>query len=579
MKNTMKFIAATALALFTLSCSHFDEMSKNPYALETAPAEAYVHPIMFKTQYNLISVFRGTTVFLSQYAAMTNSEVSSRVIGNYNIPEGTSDDVWTGLYIQYGDAMAMYDQAVKEKNDKIKAVALILRSFLITQLTDTYGDIPFKDAGLLSLRNEEGQYTTRYDSQKEIYKAVVVMLETANSLLAKDEEDNPGFKAACDKTYLGVYEKWRRFGNSLYARVLMRIGMKVIEEDGGLLETGDETVGAVSIPRKLSELYSCFVSGSGDYPMMRSREDRPMIQFSDQNETEHTPFYSTTSGNWNTVAVCDVLTRRMLSTVQKVDENGIVYYESVLSTKGGHREDPRYDCWWRKVHGMPNQMIGSDVTKFLATHLSGSGNSVIGRMVYGKNAGSGITGKVYDLQNAPYYPLMQYSELLFIFAEAGARGWISSISSFGNYFPIIRQAVLESILEWNPYVTEESDEVVEYLTYVLSEEEYSGKALDSDNALEAILTQKWLGTFFIGIESWCDYRRTGYPLLRTDGPAAGNDHILPTRMRYPSDEQYRNTVYYKEAVDGWLGGTNNIQTDVWWADTQESKAIRLLGRI
>jgi hypothetical protein len=85
--------------------------------------------------------------------------------------------------------MAMYDQAVKEKNDKIKAVALILRSFLITQLTDTYGDIPFKDAGLLSLRNEEGQYTTRYDSQKEIYKAVVVMLETANSLLAKDEED------------------------------------------------------------------------------------------------------------------------------------------------------------------------------------------------------------------------------------------------------------------------------------------------------------------------------------------------------------------------------------------------------
>lgn len=579
MKKIMKYNAILALTLLSLSCSKFDEMSKNPYALETAPAESFVHPIMFKTQYNLISVFRGTTVFLSQYAAMTNSEVSSRVIGNYNIPEGTSDDIWTGLYLQYGNAMAMHEQAVKEKNDKIKAVALILRSFLITQLTDTYGDIPFKEAGLLSLREGDGKYTTRYDSQKEIYKSVVCMLETANLLLSQDVDEVPSFNAICDKTYGGNYEQWRRFGNSLYARVLMRIGMKVIEEDGGVLDTGDETVGSISITRKLSELYSCFLSGAGDYPMMRSREDRPMIPFSDQNETEHTPFYTTTSGNWNTVAVCDVLTRRMLSTVQKVDENGIVYYESVLSTKGGHREDPRYDCWWRKVHGMPNQMIGSDVTKFLATHLSSQGNSVIGRMTYGRNAGSGITGRVYDLQNASYYPLMQYSELLFIFAEAGARGWVSSISAFGNYLPLIRKAVLESILEWNPYVTEESDEVVEYLTYVLSEEEYSGKALDSDNALEAILTQKWLGTFFIGIESWCDYRRTGYPLLRTDGPAAGNDHILPTRMRYPSDEPYRNTEYYNEAVNGWLGGTNNIQTDVWWADTQESKAIRLLGRI
>lgn len=577
MKKIMKYNAILALALLSLSCSKFDEMSKNPYALETAPAESYVHPIMFKTQSNLISVFRGTTVYLSQYAVMTNSEVSSRVIGNYNIPEGTSDDIWTGLYLQYGNAMAMYDQAVKEKNDKIKAVALILRSFLITQLTDTYGDIPFKEAGLLSLREGDGNYTTRYDSQKEIYKSVVSMLLTANQLLKIDETEEPSFSAICDKTYNGSYDKWRRFGNSLLARVLMRIGMKVMEEDGGALDLGDEW-GSVSISTLLSELYSCYESGGGEYPVMQSRDDRPMIPFSDQNETEHTPFYTMTSGNWNTVAVCDVLTRRMLSTTKKVDANGITYYESVLASQGGHQEDPRYDCWWRKVHGMPNQMVGSDVTKFLATHLSNAGNSVIGRMVYGKNAGSGITGKVYDLQNAPYYPLMQYSELPFIFAEAGVRGWVGTASSFGKYMELLRKAVTESILEWNPYVTEDSDEVVNYVNWVLNGELYSGNTFNSDNALEAILTQKWLATFFIGIESWCDYRRTGYPLLRTDGPAAGNNHILPTRMRYPSDEPYRNTVYYEEAVNGWLGGSNNIQTDVWWAATQESRDTRLLGR-
>ena len=76
-----------------------------------------------------------------------------------------------------------------------------------------------------------------------------------------------------------------------------------------------------------------------------------------------------------------------------------------------------------------------------------------------------ITQKIYDLKNADYYPMMQYSELYFIFAEAGARGWISSASGIGAYLALLRQGVTESILEWNPYVTAESAEVVDYVNY------------------------------------------------------------------------------------------------------------------
>ncbi len=572
-----RITTAIILALTLASCSKFDEMSKNPYALYDAPAEAFVHPIMFKTQYSLVSIFRGTTVFLSQYGVQTNSEVSSRVIGNYNIPEGTSDDAWTTLYLQYGNAMMMYDKALKEENGPMQAVALILRSFLITQITDTYGDVPFTEAGLLTLSETGEKYTTAYDSQKDIYRSVICMLEEANQLLAQSEVKH--FSAVCDKTFNGDLDKWRRFGNSLYARVLMRIGMKVIEDDGGALQL-DETWGSVTIKNKLSELYECFQTGGGEYPVMRSRDDRPLIPFSDQNETEHSPFFTLTSGNWNMVAVCDVLTRRMLDCTEQTDSDGQVYYKYLPSTSGGHREDPRYDCWWRKTNGMPNQMIGSAVTKFINSdeHKSAAGNSLIGRMVYGKDYPSAITQKVYDLQNAPYYPLMNYSELYFIFAEAGVRGWVNAAAGIGAYMELLRKGVVESILEWNPYVNEESMEVVEYVNHVTNGELYSGSTLNSDNALEAILTQKWLSSFFIGIESWCDYRRTGYPIFKTNGPAAGNDQILPTRLRYPSDEPYRNAALYQEVLDRWLGGTNNIQTDVWWADTRESKAIRLLGR-
>ena len=584
------FVVIAALLTLGTGCAKFDDMSRNPYALYDAPSEAFVHPIMFKTQYNNINVFRSLTAPLMQYGVSTSSEVSSRVVDNYNIPESSTDDVWSSLYLQWGNAMTMYDKAVKEDDEAMQAVALILKSYLITQITDTYGEVPFKEAGALVLTDNEGAYSTSYDTQKDIYRGVICMLEDANEMLAATEKT--AFSAVCDKVYDGNFEKWRRFGNSLYARVLMRIGMKVMEEDGGLLELGDDKWEAVAISQKLGELYGSFSSGQGDYPQMRSRDDRPLVPFSSINETEHTPFYTMTSGNWNTIAVSDVLVRRMLATTEHVDSDGITYYKYVpspynVNSPGTARvEDPRYDCWWRKANGMPVHLLSDARTRYLDSddHKSAAGNSVVGRMVRGVNPTTGkpepsaITGKVYDLQNASYYPAMQYSELLFIYAEAGARGWVNSLAGLSAYTNKLREGITESILEWNPYVTAESPMVVDYVNYCVGEELYSGKKFGSENALEVILTQKWLSQFFIGIESWCDYRRTGYPLLRTDGPAAANDRILPTRMRYPSDELYRNPQAYPEALDRWLGGKDNNKTDVWWASTAESYQNRLKGR-
>lgn len=566
------------------SCTKdFDGMSENPYALVTAPAEEYVHPAVFKTQSCLIDLYRGTISLLVQHAVSTNSEIASRVVDNYHIADVTAAGPWQKLYLQLGNAEAMLNQALKDEDQEMIAIAYILKSFIILNITDIYGNVPYFEAAQMPLHEEITSYTTKYDDQKDIYRSMVIMLEEANEILGATEKY--GFSAICDKVFDGDFAQWRRFGNSIYARVLMRIGMKVIEEDGGIFELGDDKWEAISVKSKLGELYSCFMNAGGDYPQMRSIDDRPKVPFSTLNETEHTPFFSTTSGNWNVVAVCDVLTRRMLDYTTKVDSQNITYYEYRASSDGGHIEDPRYDCWWRKANGMPTQLFNDQRKTFLDApeHKSNAGNSKIGRMVRGKNANgepepSIITGKVYDLQNADFYPLMQYSELPFIYAEAGARGWIPSISGLGAYLGLFKQGITNSILEWNPYVTADDPDVIAYVNYCAATEKYSGETFNSDNALEAILTQKWLSQFFIGIEPWCDYRRTGYPILKTNGPAADNDCILPTRFRYPTDELYRNPVYYPEAVNGWLGGTDNIQTDVWWADTQESKEIRLLGR-
>ncbi|MBO4595488.1 MAG: SusD/RagB family nutrient-binding outer membrane lipoprotein [Bacteroidales bacterium] len=584
MKKTIYSILIAVLAVSALwSCSNFDDMAKNPYALDepVAPAEGFIHPIMFKTQYNLISIFRNNTIMLMQYGVSINSESASRVIDNYAVPEGTVDDVWTALYPQLGNAMAMYNKAVKENNGPAQAISLILQSFLITHITDTYGDVPFTEAGRFAVSDNLGNYTTAYDTQKSIYCKVVCMLEDANSLLSawqqSDDPDKPKIASVCDLVFGGDLDLWRRFGNSLYARVLMRIAMKVVEEDNGILTLGDDKYGSIGVQSKLGELYACWKDNAGKYPQMNSRDQRPMVHFSAQNEVENTPFYSWTGGNWHSVGACDMMVRQMLDYTESVDNQNITVYKYKASTAGGHAEDPRYDCFWRKAFGMPPHLMSDVRARFVNEHVSSAGNSQIGRLPNGDVA-SGITAKVYNLKNADYYPMMQYSELAFIYAEAGARGWIPVIADILEYQDLLKKGVRESILEWNPYVTETSNEVTSYLDWVLNGKKWSGSKWSAGNALEAILTEKWIASYFMGIESWCDYRRTGYPLLKTNGPAAANDQILPTRMRYPSDEQYRNAVTYKEALDRWLGGENNLQTDVWWASTAESYQNRLKGR-
>ena len=578
MKHKYIILIVAAFAALT-ACDKFEKMSKNPYALETnqGKAESYVQPILYKTEYNLASVFRSLTCHLMQYSISTSSDVTSKIVANYNIPEGTTDDIWSALYIQFGDARKMYEAAVRENSKSMQAVSLILQSMLITLITDAYGDVPFSEAGLISLEGSEvDKYTTRYDEQKEIYRNVIIMLENANKLFSESEDLT--FSNICDWTYNGDLDKWRRFGNALYAKVLNRIAMKVIEEDSGVIEL-DKEWEFVEVRSKLSELYSCFLSGGGTYPTMRGRKDSALVPFDYNNESAHTPFFAITSGNWNMTAACDVLMRRMLDTNEKVDSDGVTYYTWKSPDDGGHAVDPRWDCFYRKVCGAPTQMLSEAQKRFFnsADHKSKAGNSLIGRMPNGVDA-SAITGLIFDLRNAAHYSLMNYSELYFIFAEAGARGYIEDASAIGVYMPLFSQGVTESILEWREDLTADSPEVLDFVDFVGNGELYSGEKFCSDNAVEAILTQKWVSNFFVGIESWCDYRRTGYPLLKTNGPAAENKCILPTRLRYPSDEVYRNTVTYKEALDRWLGGTNNLQTDVWWAQTVESQANRLKGR-
>lgn len=570
------YINRTIAAIFAMSlavsCGTFDELSKNPYALYQAPAESFVQPILFKYGSTSASIFRNTIAPMMQYTVSTNTEQTSKIVGNYNIPESVDDDTWVGLYTQYGNAVYMEKQAEKEDNPAMLGVALILKSLIISTIADTYGNVPYFEAGQITLQQPPYTYTTKYDNLKDIYLDIFCMLEKANRCFADSKSVN--FAALCDYMYNGNVAMWQRFGNALYLRLLNRVGLKAVEESNGALSLPDGSI--ITVSNKMREMYDCWLDKSGNYPMYRSIEDGAFTKFDETEPNLQSPFYSTTSGIWTDGGTaCETLLRAM-SECTEGTKQGKRQEWTYYSVSASNHYDPRHDCFFYKLAGSPTQLRYEDMTDFRDVVVSSAGNSLLARMPSGQagqicNSVCPDKKLTFSLQNPARLPLLPYSEILFIFAEAGARGWIDI--NYFEYVDLWKQAVISNIMEWRTDIT--SPEYFEINQYM----EYISEKINVDNALEQILTQKWIACFFLANEGWNDYRRTGYPLLKTNGPAAENDQILPTRMRYPADELYRNQVNYTEQVNGWLGGSDNMQTDVWWADTAISRELRLKGRL
>ena len=571
MKKYIKYITIVLAAAFvSVSCKSFDDMNKNPYALYETSSESFVQPMIYGVQKQLASCEYGWMGELMQYTINTNFENSAQLTYNYVLSENYTRYMWN-IYPQFGNAQYMLAQARKEcavegqGNPAMIGVALIMRSWIAQLITDTYGNVPYSKAGQIALQGDNFEYTTPYDDQKEIYIDLLRSMEEANACFNKAKEmkaagtlSSINFNVLCDFMYDGDVEKWQRFGNSLYLRILMRVANKAIEESEGIISLGEE-FGDINVKAKINELYDCYLSGAGDYPMMRNIDDSARMQFSSKDSALYTPFYSTTSGNWNGQAACSTLVDWML-----------VNYNS--SNEANCEWDPRYFRYFTKAAGAPSQESREYLREYFDTHISSAGNSTIGRYPKGGYTGTHIG----DLKMDCAYSLLNYDEILFIFAEAGARGWIPM--SQKGYKDIYLEANLQNILQWQigweretDYYTASSPEVINWINYLDNEFNYN-------KAVETIMRQKYVATFWVGIESWADYRRTGYPVLRTNGPAAQNRGILPTRLRYPSTEEFQNAEWYTEAINSWLGGENNMTTDMWWADTQESKAIRRLGR-
>ena len=138
-------------------------------------------------------------------------------IDQYTVSSDVYTSGWQTLYIEsLADYQRIYKLGQESGNTNYQAVAVIMRSWAFSLLTDIYGDIPYKEA-ILGL---EENFLPKYNSQKDVYAGLIAELKTAGESI---NTANTTMPVAGDILFNGDMTKWKKFANSLSLKLLSRM--------------------------------------------------------------------------------------------------------------------------------------------------------------------------------------------------------------------------------------------------------------------------------------------------------------------------------------------------------------------
>ncbi|KAA8484372.1 SusD-like starch-binding protein associating with outer membrane [Arcticibacter tournemirensis] len=365
MKKYILYTLFFILTVSSFSCKDgFKDLSINPNTSEFVLPQALLAPALVDVVAANMNRSRRITNELMQVTVDMGD--SDGKIFRYEIRKSEADYLWNAWYTQLTNFNDIYTGGRDNLSNTYMGIARICQAWIFSMLTDTYGDVPYFNAN----KGREGNITPAFDRQKDIYEDIFTKLEEANQLLDAAEKAKETVLASSDPIYGGSPTKWRRFGNSLYLRLLLRV-------------SGKSEIDAVS---KIKEIVQ---TNSVNYPIMASNDDSAILRWTGVSPLV-TPFVDLRDADWYTPKSASFF-------VDNLVEWG----------------DPRISSWVTMSRG---EYVGIQ-----------SGYPV-------GEAPEGRSSLVTALKSSPLLGnIMNYSELQFILAEAATRGWITTQTAQSFY--------------------------------------------------------------------------------------------------------------------------------------------------
>lgn len=488
--------SVVALAAATLAgCADgLTDLNQNP----NSPADVAA-PLLFSAGVqSVVGRALGSTFFWDYTNAWSQhwAKIQYTNEDRYQLRPEANDAHWSGFYA--GGLLDLH--RVVLKGDSVgqpgwRAQGLVMRTWTIGIVTDTWGDVPYTQAfqGMSSIDGQNAATQPAYDTQETVYRRIFQDLRAANTTLA----GNPATITTEDLIYQGSAVRWRRFANSLRLRHAMRLSQ----------------VDALTTIDAAQEFRDALAAGvftsNADNAMLRYETVKPSnnpINEIFQTRLDHT------------------VSRTVVDSLRSLNDPRLpVYAELPAVHAGGDPYD--YSLYRGQTNGASKADVGFSQLSML--------------------------GEYFLRPDAPAV-LQSYAEVLFLRAEAAARGWTAEDAA------AMYEAGIRASMEFYGI---DRDLVTAYLAQPRVRYPAGGTF---QQQLAAIQMQKWIALFDNGPESWAEYRRTGYPTL-TPGPAALNGGVLPTRFRYPNVEYAVNSANVTAAVANLRDGNDAaMRAFIWW---------------
>ena len=549
-------IITMACALFFASCSdeYMENMNTDPSKAATIGPNAQLTTAQLQTygDLSMMEIYRNYHyAFTQQLMGCWNT---TNYGGRHTLDNNEMSRIWTSFYTQSLKNIidAQYRTAEDAEKVNINSVLRIYRVYLMSIITDTYGDAPFSEAGLGFL---EGKFNPKYDKQEDIYNAFFLELEDAVNKIDPTKD-----KVTGDLIYAGDVTKWQQLANSLRLRFAMRISnvnpTKAQTEFENALAANGGVITDASSDALIKYMTIAFSFGQEAYSDYRGNS---LSQLLFGNDPANNPSY-----------LCSTFFNQLYNSGDpRTFKISRCYYDGLMSaTSPDNRVDITQEMIEKGIAFSPRDPgayswepwptgYDSDICKELAVN-NPSVTVTMAREVEPKLANNFLKSDNPGV-------VMTSAEVKFLMAEATVKKWnVGSALAEDLYKQGVRAAM--DFLTDNYGCTATTD--AEFDAFIQDK----GAFGHTDNQkLEAINTQAWILHFTNPAECWANVRRSGYPKLKSPAEYGFGQYLtggteIPVRLCYPVLESSYNKENYHEAIER-MGGTDNWHCLLWW-DTE-----------
>ena len=549
-------IITMACALFFASCSdeYMENMNTDPSKAATIDPNAQLTTAQLQTygDLSMMEIYRNYHyAFTQQLMGCWNT---TNYGGRHTLDNNEMSRIWTSFYTQSLKNIidAQYRTAEDAEKVNINSVLRIYRVYLMSIITDTYGDAPFSEAGLGFL---EGKFNPKYDKQEDIYNAFFLELEDAVNKIDPTKD-----KVTGDLIYAGDVTKWQQLANSLRLRFAMRISnvnpTKAQTEFENALAANGGGITDASSDALIKYMTIAFSFGQEAYSDYRGNS---LSQLLFGNDPANNPSY-----------LCSTFFNQLRQSGDpRTFKISRCYYDGLMSaTSPDNRVDITQEMIEKGIDFSPRDPgayswepwptgYDSDICAELAVN-NPSVTATMAREVEPKLANNFLKSDNPGV-------VMTSAEVKFLMAEATVKKWnVGSVSAEDLYKQGVRAAM--DFLTDNYGCTATTD--AEFDAFIQGR----GTFGHTDNQkLEAINTQAWILHFTNPAECWANVRRSGYPKLKSPAEYGFGQYLtggteIPVRLCYPVLESSYNKKSYNEAIER-MGGTDNWHSLLWW-DTE-----------